>query len=340
MENALKFFMGMDVSKLWVDIAVMKVENHQKQPMTCQRFDNNTAGIKELDKWLRSLEVSFDSNTLLVIENTGVYHRMIWEYCTNKNLPIHIGNAAHIKWSLGIIRGKNDKVDSQRLCSYAYKNADELKATPKLDRIFLTLKDLYTSRNRLLTQINSIKVFLGELKGTSSKEVHDIMVEAHQSAINGLKESMAKVEAQIKGIITENNGIKTNYHLLLTVPGIGHLTALYLICCTNNFIANPSGKQLGSYAGVVPYGNTSGTSINGKDKVHKMANKELKKLLHMGAVSAITHNLEFRDYYERKTAQGKNGQSVLNAIRNKIVIRAVSVIKNQKKYVDNYKKVA
>ncbi|MEJ7682181.1 MAG: IS110 family transposase [Segetibacter sp.] len=92
-----------------------------------------------------------------------------------------------------------------------------------------------------------------------------------------------------------------NYDLLLSVPGIGHLTAVYIICCTNNFIRKITGKQLASYAGVAPFGNTSGTSIKGKDKVHKMANKELKTLFHMGAVSAITHYPEFRDYYEQKS---------------------------------------
>ncbi len=66
----------------------------------------------------------------------------------------------------------------------------------------------------------------------------------------------------------------------------------------------------------------------------------MKMLLHMGAVSAITNYDEFKDYYERKIKEGKNRLSVLNAIRNKILLRAVSVVKNQKNYVDNYKKTA
>jgi transposase len=269
MEKGLKFFLGMDVSKLWVDIAVMKVENHERQPMLCERFDNNTSGMKDMDKWLRSLRVTFDSRSLLVIENTGVYHRLVWQYCTKQHLPIYIGNAAHIKWSLGIARGKNDKVDSQRLCSYAAKNADELKATAGLDPVFLRLKDLYTSRSRLLGQINSIKVYLGELKGVTIKEVHEAMVKAHQAAMDGLKESLKVIDNQIDDIIKGDSSIKTNYDLLTTVPGIGRITALYLICCTDNFIANHSGKQLASYAGVAPFGYQSGTSIKAGTKFTK-----------------------------------------------------------------------
>jgi transposase len=97
---------------------------------------------------------------------------------------------------------------------------------------------------------------------------------------------------------------------------------------------------LASYAGVAPFGNTSGSSIKGRDKVHKMANKDLKKLLHMGAISAITHYPEFRDYYEHKVKEGKHEQSVINAVRSKIALRAVAVINNHKEYVDKYKKTA
>jgi transposase len=340
MKKQIRFYLGMDVSKLWFDITVMCVTNHQKQPTISERFDNTEAGLKLLDKWLRKHKVSFDENSLLVIENTGVYHRLIWKYCSSHGLPLHIGNATHIKYSFGIARGKNDKIDSQRLCAYAFKNADELKATPVLNPVFIKLKDLMTSRSRLLAQQNSIKVYLKELKLSNNKETQQLIEQAHQAALEGLKQSLKTIQQQIKQIVNQNEAIKRNYELLLSVPGIGHLTALYIICCTNNFICKITGKQLASYAGVAPFGNTSGTSIKGKDKVHKMANKELKTLLHMGAVSAITHYPEFKDYYERKVKEGKHELSVLNAIRSKIVLRAVAVVNNQQKYVSNYKKAA
>ena len=60
MKKDVKSFLGMDVSKLWVDITLMKVVDHQKQPATSERFDNNEAGIKALDKWLRKHQVPFN----------------------------------------------------------------------------------------------------------------------------------------------------------------------------------------------------------------------------------------------------------------------------------------
>jgi transposase len=325
---------------LWIDITIMCVLNHQKQPTITERFDNDAAGMKALDKWLKKHKVSFDKNSLLVIENTGVYHRLVWEYCSSKGLPLHIGNATNIKWSFGITRGKSDKIDSQRLCAYAFRNSDELKATPVLNAVFLKLKDMMTARSRLLAQKNSIKVYLGELRLSNDKETQQVLEQAHKAALEGIMESIKIVEKQIHQMIGQDAAIKNNYDLLLSVPGIGHLTAVYIICCTNNFICKITGKQMSSYAGVAPFSNTSGTSIKGRNRVHKMANKDLKKLLHMGAISAITHYREFKDYYEKKVKEGKHEQSVINAIRSKIALRAVAVINKQEKYVDKYGKVA
>src|SRR3954469_1847442 len=340
MEKDVKSYLGMDVSKLWVDITLMRVVDHQKQPGTTERFDNTQAGMKALDKWLRKQQVSFDDNSLLVIENTGVYHRLIWQYCSTHGLPLHIGNATHIKYSFGIARGKNDKLDSQRLCTYALKNAEELKSTPALNPVLLQLKDLMTARSRLLSQYNNIKQYLGELKLSNTKAVQQALEQAHTAALEGIKASLKTVEEQIKLLIGQDAAVKHNYELLVSVPGIGYLRAVYIICCTNNFISKITGKQLALYAGVAPFGNSSGTSVKGRNKVHQMANKELKKLLHMGALSAIQHYEEFRAYYGRKVKEGKHELAVLNAIRSKIALRAVAVINNQQPYVDNYKKAA
>ena len=99
-------------------------------------------------------------------------------YCSQINLPIHIGNAAHIKWSFGIARGKNDIIDSIRLCNYAFKEADTLKTTPTLNPILMQLKDLMTARTRLLSQLNSIKTYLKELKNVSDKNIQKQLEQA------------------------------------------------------------------------------------------------------------------------------------------------------------------
>ncbi len=340
MKKQTCFFLGIDVSKEWFDISLMAVVNFQKQLMITERFDNTTDGLILLKKWLKAHQVKFNNDTLLVIENTGIYHRLLWKFFGENEIPIHIGNAAHIKKSFGIVRGKNDKIDSQRLCSYAYKNDDELKASAALNPEFLKLRDLMTSRTRLKSQLNANKTYLKELKNINDKSTQKMMEAAYKTAIDGLKKSIAEIEEQIALVIKSDPLINTNYNLLLSVPGIGPVIATYILCCTNNFANKVSGKQLACYAGLAPFSESSGKSLKGRNKVHKMANKELKALLHMGALSTIKNYKEFKDYFERKINEGKHANCVLNAISNKIVLRAAAVVNNQKNYVENYKKAA
>lgn len=333
-------FIGIDISKLWFDASLLVIKSGVKQAIQTEQFDNNSSGLKAFDTWLKKFKVAFDSSSLVVIENTGIYHRNLWTYCTTKHLPLYIGNAADIKWSFGITRGKNDKIDSIRLCNYAHKHFDDIKPTPQLDKNILLLKDLMTARTKVLNQKNSIKTYLSELRQVNDKSVQKLMEQAHKAAITGLEKSLKNIEEQMQKILKDSPAILNNYKLLKTVPGIGHLNAVYLICCTNNFTLKISGKQLACYAGVVPFEHSSGSSIKGKHRVHRMANKDLKRLLHLSAMAAIQYYPEFKTYFERKVAEGKNKMSVLNAIRNKIVLRAVAVINNQQPYVDYTKMIA
>ncbi len=335
-----KNYLGIDVSKPWFDVSLLSVTDHVKQLMITERFDNTVTGIKTFKVWLKTTGVSFDENSLLVIENTGVYHRLLWSFCSRENLQLHIGNAAHIKWSLGITRGKSDVIDSKRLCLYCHKQHDELKATPVLNPVFMKLKDLMSSRSRLVKQLHSTKNYIKEIQCTNDKALLALLDKAHKAAIEGIKKSIVHLEEMIQKIIVEDSAIYTNYLLIKSVPGIGHLTAVYIICCTNNFSNKISGKQLASYAGVVPFEHSSGISIKGKNRVHKMANKDLKKMLHLCALTAIKYCPEFKQYFDRKKAEGKNGMLVLNAIRNKLVLRVVAVVNKQQPYVDNTKLAA
>lgn len=331
-----KNYLGIDVSKLSFDVSLIAVISGRKQPVIISKFDNNTGGLKDFKKWLTDHQVTFDENSLLVIENTGIYHRPIWNFCTTNLLPVFIGNAADLKWSFGIARSKNDKVDSMRLCEYAYKNHEDIKPTTGLNKALVTLKDLLSNRSKLLRQKNAIKQTLGELKMSNDKATQQLLEKLNKAALDGLKTSIKLIESEMLCLVQKDDAVFTNYKLMLSVPGIGKITAIFIICCTNNFAIKVTGKQLANYAGVVPHEHQSGTSVKGRSRVHFMANKELKSILTMGALSAINTYPEFKDYYERKMSEGKKHLQALNAIKNKMLLRVAAVVNQQKLYENKY----
>lgn len=335
------YFVGIDVSKHTLDAAFTTTAHREGSTMRWKQFANTGQGLTELTAWLSQMKVPLSNETIVVIENTGVYHRLLWQHFSLLQVDLCIENAAQVKWSLGIARGKSDKVDSRRLALYALRHQDRLKPTPLLQKSVTPLKDLMTLRTKLLVQIKATTTAMKELEVTGAgaefvKKTNKLL----QPALKGMESSLKKIEKQIKDIIRNDAPILSIYQRLVTVPGIGHITAVYLICCSNAFTMCQSGKQLACYCGVVPFDYQSGISIKGGRQVHKMANKELKRLLHMCALTAVKNIAEFRDYYLRKKAEGKHALSILNAIKNKLILRAFAVVKNEREYVDNYQQAA
>lgn len=162
--------------------------------------------------------------------------------------------------------------------------------------------------------------------------------------VNGLEKSLANVEKAIKATINESEKLKQLFGWVTSITGIGKVIAWYLIAFTGGFRRLTEGKQLACYCGVAPFEHTSGTTIKGRPRVSHMANKKLKSLLHMGAMAAIIHDPDIKKYYERKLEKGKNKMSIINAVRNKLVLRVVAVIRDERpfeaKYSRNMEKAA
>ncbi|MDR0511294.1 MAG: IS110 family transposase [Rikenellaceae bacterium] len=123
--------------------------------------------------------------------------------------------------------------------------------------------------------------------------------------------------------------------LFTSIPGVGKVVALAMIIETEAFTKFDNPRSFNCHAGIAPFRYTSGDSIRSKNKVSHRANRDMKRLLHMTAVSVLTKkSSEFREYYDRKVAEGKNKMLVvINALRAKLVARMFAVIKHDKPYM-------
>lgn len=126
------------------------------------------------------------------------------------------------------------------------------------------------------------------------------------------------------------------FYLLTSIVGIGTVTATGFILTTHAFTDGKTAKQFACYAGVAPFPYQSGSSVRGRTRVSPMADKQMKTLLHLSAMTAIRAKGELRDYYQRKVGEGKNKMAVLNAVRNKLIGRAYAVVSKNQEYDKTY----
>ncbi|MFK7061643.1 IS110 family transposase, partial [Flavobacterium oreochromis] len=178
-------------------------------------------------------------------------------------------------------------------------------------RVLLSLREkMVAFKATLITNVNELKLL--------DKELYRITQKHQKQSIKGINQDIKKIEKDLETLILEDEKLNSLYNTITSVPGVGKVTALSLICFTKEFTTFQSPRQLACYCGVVPFEYTSGKSIRAKPKVHFMANKKLKKQLHMCALSCVMHNPEMKNYYQRKVAEGKSKMLVLNNVRNKL----------------------
>ena len=241
-----------------------------------------------------------------------------------------------IKRSKGISRGKDDKTDSKDIAFYAYTHLYKFRPSSIPSKSIQQLKLLFAEREKVMKSLSSFEK-TSENKGFMPKDVFDVVVSANQSVINKLKQVLKSIEEKMLAIIKSESTLYQQYKLITSIQGIGKQTAMYLIIATKGFETFDNWRQLACYAGAAPFPNQSGTSIRGRNKVHPFADKKLKTLLNMCAISAIQHNKELKTYYERKVAEGKVKMLVVNNVRCKLLARVFAVINRNSTFINTYK---
>jgi transposase len=330
-----EFFIGIDVSKNKLDFSVQQGKSY----LFHREIVNEPEAIKGFIREISRLNGFSLNHAVFCMEHTGIYSNHLLSCLYQKKANICLEAATQIKKSLGNLRGKNDKVDSMRIATYAYKNRDELRLwSPRRDEV-QQLADLSSTRSRLIKAKKILKTPLKEYGAFVKKRSAKQNIAVCNKALGGIETSLEHVERAIMNIINADPELKRLFALVTSVVGIGKVTAVQLIVTTNEFKDINNAKSYACYAGLVPYLEESGV-FKGKGRVSHMANKKVKTLLHMAALVAIQYNDELRLYYERKVnIEKKNKMSVINAIRNKLVQRIFSCVNQNRKYEKNYLKL-
>ena len=276
-----KYFIGIDVAKQTLDIAI----NKQNEHLHHLQVSNDLKGLKAFEKKAKEWNIDL-KNALFCMEYTGIYNYTVVEFLSKKNYALWVENAVVIQRSLGIQRGKNDMLDAKRIAQYACRFQDKAKQWIPDRSVIQKLKALISTRERLIKAKDSLEKPLKEYK-KFMPDSYPMLKQSCQASLQELEKSIAQVEKQIQELIDSDEKVKQQYRIATSVKGIGPVTACQMILCSGEFTKIQTGKQLACYAGVVPFEHSSGSSVRGRPRVSHWANKTLKKCLHMAALSAL-----------------------------------------------------
>jgi transposase len=270
-----------------------------------------------------------------VFEYTGGYEYRLVQFLQAKAVAFTRVPGLQLKKSMGMQRGKTDKIDSLRIAEYGYEKREKLKRHKACPAAITKLKLLLTQRSGFVDNKKAHEHRLRELKAMMDVKAGDVVLRSYQQAIDFAQRMIAKTEAAITKLLNEQQAMNKTFELLTSIPGIGKVNAWQTIASTENFERFANARAYGAYIGVVPYEHSSGTSIRGRSRVSQMANKGLKADLSMAARAAVLHDEEMRAYYQRRAAMGKKHMSIMNEVKFKLVLRMFAVVNKGAEYVKN-----
>lgn len=316
---------GIDISKDTLDYCVLIQSEYKVDKKGVLNNDSNT-----ILNWIEE----FDSNsTVFALENTGHYGAALIKCLSQCGYIFYVINPLELKRSLGIQRGKTDQKDAYRIAEYTIKNKHKIQAYELPKDNLNTLKALMSARKRYVKMSVQIQNSLKANEILSKSVDVKMLIKEEKKQLKSIQKSIENIQNEMQKIIRIDDQLENTYKKITAVIGVGPIIALKCIIETDNFKRFNNPRKFSCHCGLAPFPYQSGTSIKGKTKTHFMRDKDLKAIFIKGAITAIQHDPQLKNYYNRKIKEGKHRMTVINAVANKLVLRIFAVVKRNEPFV-------
>lgn len=323
------YWIGIDVAKKTFDAALVGPDQHfpetNLREVPVQTFARDPQGVRTFTLWMRDLLKAAPEPPAVraIMEATGAYSLELTAYlCAQCPMlaPAIVNpeqTCAFIK-SMGL-RNQTDRLAARALAFFGAERrpAPYEPSTPE----HLRLRELSRYRDALVAE----RVAEGN---RGEQRVQTKLVRTlHARRQRQRERDIAKIEAEMKQVIETAPHLKKDFDLLVTIPGVGFITATVILAEMGDLRRFARARQASAFAGVTPREVTSGTSVNGRPHMCKKGNARVRQALYLAAMAAVRSKTQLRSGYEDLLQNGKVRMVALGAIMRKLitVMRAILI---------------
>lgn len=306
-------FIGIDVSKDHLDIATRPTTD----PL---HFLNTDEGVDALIHHLRPLQP-----TLIVLEATGRYHRLVLSRLLAAGLPaiaINPRQARDFARAIGRL-AKTDAIDANVLAEFAEKIRPQPRSIA--DEATQELEAICTRRRQLVAMLSAEKNRLHTAPKTIRSEI--------QKHIHWLEKEISQLEKDLDKQIRSSPAWCEKDDLLRTCKGIGPITTLTMLSCLPE-LGTLSGRQIAALVGVAPFNDDTGKH---KGRRHIQGGRlDVRAVLYMATLAAIRHNRTIRAFHRRLIAAGKAKKVAITACMRKLLTILNAMLRDKKPWQPDF----
>ena len=317
------WYVGIDVSKKWLDVAIF-VENSELKGYSHTQVCK--AGYKDLLGWLREHDV--DASTCTYgMEHTGFYSDGLQHFLDKKGYKYTMLEPAVIKHYPIQPREKNDRLDAAKIADYLFRFKETIKLSRVPDKTMEELRNLHRERK---FYVEDRVVYLNRKQVVGKEEAKRL-----DKIISLLDKQVESIEEKIRDIIRNDESLMESYLYLTSITGIAFVNAVNAIVITQNFTVFKTARDYASYIGVSPHTKKSGTTVRWKPKPYKHCDLTAKADISQAAKIAIVHDVELKRFFERKCNGKEDADTIrkaMNAVKFKLVLRMFAVVKQKHEY--------
>lgn len=334
MKKVLKQVVGVDVAQKELVTTLGRMYDDFSIELYSHRvFKNTEKGMLTLLDWVKK-QTTEEAKIHYVMEATGVYHQKFAYYLDESFLDLSVVLPNKISNYIRTLEVKTitDKTCSEAITQFGLERKLNFWHAP--NKVYMELQQLTRERDQIVAERSAIKNQLHAETTQAKPNVNS--VRRLKERIAFLNRQEKEIKAEIDMIIDNNEDVKKEIKNIISIPGIGKLTAVIVLAETNGFELIRNKKQLTSYAGLDVKEKQSGTSVKGKPRISKKGNRSLRKAMYLPSLSAVKYDENFKGQYVRIVSKHGIKKKGLIAVQRKMLELIYTLFKNKTTYDKDY----